>query len=152
MCLLFSVPQWLLTDAAVGGTVGAGGALLSKVPAGMKWMYEGHLAKQASRQAFLGGKYTGQLEQLLKQDTKQLQKSIKSFDKNIKEHKQWIKDPTIKCKNWHEMRLEHQKALLDHWKKDAQRARNYKTMAKQVLKDKIKQEATLEYMESKHVP
>ena len=85
------------------------------------------------------GKYAGQVRNFLKQSIKELQQSIKSFEKQIENHKGYIKDPTVKYKDWKRMTTAHKQNALYHWKEDLQRAANYKEMAKQVLKEKIKQ-------------
>jgi len=64
----------------------------------------------------------------------ELQKTIRSFDKQILKHEEWIKDPTSKVKNFNELRPEHQQNLLHHWQQDIVRHQELKSMAQDVLK------------------
>jgi len=80
-----------------------------------------NVAKSAFEIAQSGGRHAGQLKQFLKQTTEQLQSSIKSFNKQIAKHEEWIKDPTKKVENFYSLRSEHQKSLLKHWNEDISR-------------------------------
>ena len=80
-----------------------------------------------------GGTHAGQLRQFLSWTPKQLQKSIKSFDKLIADHQSWIADPTSKIPNFNSFSAEHQKNILHHWSEDAKRAQDLKDIAQDVL-------------------
>jgi filamentous hemagglutinin len=81
-----------------------------------------------------GGKHAGQLKQFLKQTPEQLQKTMKSFDKQIAKHQGWIKDPASKVKNFNSLRPEHQQNLIHHWQQDMVRHQELKSIAEDVLK------------------
>lgn len=79
--------------------------------------------------AYLGGRHSGQLKTFMKQSPKQLQKSIYSFEKQIYKHKNWINNPKSKMDNWDKLTTKHQQNLINHWKKDIQRAEDFKEIA-----------------------
>jgi len=84
-----------------------------------------------------GDRHSGQYNEFMKQTPKQLQKSIRSFDKQIKKHKNWINNPTSKVKNWNKLTFEHQNNLLHHWNKDINRAEEFKQIAETMLNNKF---------------
>ncbi len=92
-------------------------------------------AKSATQIAREGGKHAGQLNQFLKQTPEQLQKTIRSFDKQIAKHEGWIKDPSSKVKNFNELSPEHQQNLLHHWQQDIARHQELKSIAQDVLNE-----------------
>jgi len=58
--------------------------------------------------------------------TKRLLKSIKTHQKGITDHTQYLKDPTIKYGDkWKTMTPRHKSNAIHHWKKDIQRASDY---------------------------
>ncbi|SHI16108.1 RHS repeat domain-containing protein, partial [Desulfofustis glycolicus] len=81
-----------------------------------------------------GGRHAGQLRQFMNQNSKQLFKSIKSYNKRISEHKSWIKNPSSKVPNFNSLSREHQGNLIHHWNQDIKRAKELKSIAKKVLK------------------
>jgi hypothetical protein len=113
-------------------------ALINSTPlggiAGATERVVGKAAKNAIQIAREGGKHSGQLNQFLKQTPEQLQKTIKSFDKQIANHEAWIKAPTLKVNNFYELRPEHQQNLLHHWQQDIARHNELKAIAEDVLK------------------
>jgi hypothetical protein len=76
-----------------------------------------------------GGRHSGQYKEFMKQTPKQLQKSIKSFDKQINKHKNWINNPASKVKNWDKLTLKHKQDLIYHWNEDIKRAQEFKEIA-----------------------
>ena len=90
--------------------------------------------RSATQIARGGGRHSGQLNQFLKQTPEQLQKTIRSFDKQIARHERWIKDPTSKVKNFSELRPGHQQNLIHHWQQDIVRHQELKSIAQDVLK------------------
>lgn len=81
-----------------------------------------------------GGRHSGQLRQFQSQSSKQLEKSIRSFEKNIIKHENWIQDPSSKVKNWHSFSSDHQKNLIHHWREDIARAKELRELAQEVCK------------------
>jgi hypothetical protein len=84
----------------------------------------------------LGGIHNGQYNKFVKQDVKQLQKSIKSFNKNIKKHEWYIQNPKSHVHNWDSLPVERQEYYKRHWNNDIARAKEFKHIAEQVLKNK----------------
>ena len=65
---------------------------------------------------------------------KRLQKSVKSHDKQIAKHKEWIADPKKKYGDkWDSMSDEHKSNAVDHWKQDVKRHEAYKTAKTEAL-------------------
>lgn len=93
----------------------------------------GHPPRAAVDIARAGGKHAGQLEQFMKQTPDQLQKTIRSFDKQIARHESWIADPASKVKDFSSLRLEHQENLIHHWQQDILRHKELKSIAESVL-------------------
>ena len=90
--------------------------------------------RSATQIAREGGRHAGQLKQFEKQTPRQLQKTIRSFDKQISKHKAWIKNPTLKVKNFSSLSKKHQKNIIHHWQQDIIRHRELKSIARDVLK------------------
>lgn len=84
-----------------------------------------------------GGKHHGQLKEFLKQSPDQLKKTIKSFDKQIKQHQEWIKNPQKKVEQFSTFRKSHQENLIHHWKQDIARHKELKSIAEDILKGLI---------------
>ena len=64
---------------------------------------------------------------ILKQNTKQLQKSISSWKKNAEQHKAKIANPEKYDVDWESKTDEHKAGLINHWKKEL---RNFETNIK----------------------
>jgi hypothetical protein len=90
--------------------------------------------KGATQIAQEGGRHAGQLQQFLKQTPDQLQRTIRSFDKQIAKHEGWIADPASKVPNFSQLRPEHQQNLIHHWKQDIARHQELRSTAQDVLK------------------
>jgi RHS repeat-associated protein len=59
--------------------------------------------------------------------TKRLNKSADSYDNVVKEHKQWIDDPTIKYgDNWNKFDQTKKDNIIHHWEQDIQRNEAYR--------------------------
>jgi hypothetical protein len=65
-----------------------------------------------------------------------LRKTISSHQKRILEHKEYIKDPKIKYKNWDTMKQDHKEKAIHHWQEDIKRAKIYEELAKYALNEK----------------
>jgi hypothetical protein len=97
----------------------------------------GRLAKTANGATQIaqeGGRHAGQLQQFPKQTPDQLQRTIRSFDKQIAKHEGWIADPSSKVQNFSQLRPEHQRNLLHHWGQDIARHQELRSIAQDVLK------------------
>ncbi len=121
--------------SVAGGAVGAGAVRAYKAYKTYKGAKRAtRVAKSATEVALEGGKHAGQLKQFMKQTPEQLQKTIKTFDKQIAKHEEWIRDPVSKVGNFNELRPEHQKNLVRHWQQDIARHKELKSIAQDVLK------------------
>ncbi len=130
---------WLNTKAvmetAVSG-IGTRGAVSSAEQAMAK-----STAPLAERTAFeiaqAGGKNAGQLKRFMEWTPKQLEKSIKSFERLVVEHEEYIRNPKIKYPDWDNFTLGRQQNEIHHWTNDIIRAKEYKSMAEKTLKLKM---------------
>ncbi len=120
----FVVPDNLWEGFGVGSIKYVGGGLSDAVKA----------TKSAFRVAKEGGRHAGQLKQFMKQTPQQLQKTIKSFDKQISRHQNWIKNPASKVKNFNQLSKQHQNNLIHHWTQDIARHQELRSIASDVLK------------------
>lgn len=75
-----------------------------------------------------------QLAQAGRMSSRELNSSIKSFEKTIAQHEEWLKDPTSKIKNWNDLSSTQQKNILHHWTEDVKRNTAYRDIAKGVLR------------------
>ncbi|MCK4766072.1 MAG: RHS repeat-associated core domain-containing protein [Candidatus Aminicenantes bacterium] len=113
------------TAVITAGTLNA----LSKA----KWLKKIFSSRKAYNAAKAGGKHAGQLKRFLGMSKSQVTKSIASFENNIAKHRSWIKNPSSKISNWNTLSHKHQANIIHHWKQDIKRAREFKSIAKQVL-------------------
>ena len=88
-------------------------------------------------EAQMGGVNKGQYEAFLKQTPDQLEKSIKSFDSNIKKHLEYIDNPKSHEPRWDSFDVDRQNNLINHWNNDIARAKEYKYIAENVLSTKL---------------
>jgi hypothetical protein len=84
-----------------------------------------------------GGRHLGQYKEFMKQTPEQLQKSIRSFDKQSKKHKNWINNPTSIVKNWNQLTLKHKQDLIYHWNKYIKRDEEFNEIAQTILNNKF---------------
>lgn len=70
----------------------------------------------------------------------QLRKTIRSTEKNIEDHRGWLKDPLSKPgmskEKWDAMGPRGQEGLLKKWQADIDRNESYLEIAKEALKQK----------------
>ncbi|MFL6860594.1 MAG: RHS repeat-associated core domain-containing protein, partial [Sphingomicrobium sp.] len=78
-----------------------------------------------------------QLQQTLRMETRQIQRSLRSFEKNVADHKGWLADPKSKIKNWDQLSSDQKRNILHHWKEDVKRNEAYATMARRVLNERL---------------
>jgi RHS repeat-associated protein len=127
------------TTVAVEVAVGKGFGLISRAFSMLRGAVAGASAgakavKGATEIAQEGGRHAGQLQQFLKQTPDQLQRTVRSFDKQIAKHEGWIANPASKVSNFSQLRPEHQQNLLHHWKQDIARHQELRSIAQDVLK------------------
>lgn len=134
----------IVSRTGVVAAIPIGGKITERTVRGMQLTYRWYTAKQSTKEALNGGKYAGQGERFFEQSIANLQKSVKRFEKNIETHEKYIKDPQSHCKDWDKFTKQHQDRLLHHWKEDIQRQATYKEMAKQILREKLKEETVLQ--------
>jgi hypothetical protein len=66
-----------------------------------------------------------------------LQKTIKSFEKLIAKHEEWIKNPTLKNPDFYSLDARRQDNLLNHhWAKDIERHGEFIDIVRNVLKER----------------
>jgi hypothetical protein len=87
----------------------------------------------AERAAAAGARYPKQVEQALKMNPQQLQKSVSSFTENIAKHQGYLKNPQSHVPNWTQLSPQHQQNLIHHWNNDIARAQGYRDIAEGVL-------------------
>ena len=91
-------------------------------------------------EAASGGKHHGKLDDFSKnQSIKQLEKTIRSYDKTIEEHLQKIADPLSFYPNWGTFDERQQAGYIKKWRKDIQRNTQERNIAIGLLKRRIKQ-------------
>lgn len=84
-----------------------------------------------------GGKHSGKYNNFVEKYTiKELEKSIKSYNKTIQEHEEKISNPSKFYPNWYDFDERYKEGLLKKWKKDKTRNINERNIAIGVLKDK----------------
>lgn len=82
-----------------------------------------------------GGKHYGKLKNFIKKyNDKQLQKSIKSYNATIEEHKQKIADPRSVYPNWDSFDEREKAGYLRKWENDIQRNEEERNIAIGLLK------------------
>jgi uncharacterized protein RhaS with RHS repeats len=118
---------------SLGASAGPGG-IVGKMKQAARLADVVGAAKGATQIAQEGGRHAGQFQQFLKQTPDQLQRTIRSFDKQIAKHEGWIADPTSKVPNFSQLRPEHQQNLIHHWKQDIVRHQELRSIAQDVLK------------------
>lgn len=79
-----------------------------------------------------GGAHSGTYKALQDMDDKQVLKSIKSFDKNVLEHEEKIKNPSMHVSNWEGRSDQYKQGIIRKWKKDIERNRQQGEIAKGV--------------------
>jgi RHS repeat-associated protein len=130
---------------AVGLVVDGAATAVPVVPGGastaIKTYRLSHVAAEGLRSsrkiydvASSGGRHAGQLKQFLSWSPKQIQTSIRTFEKNIAKHEGYIANPTSKAPGWDTFTPQHQANLLHHWREDIARAKELKSLAEEVLR------------------
>jgi RHS repeat-associated protein len=74
-------------------------------------------------------RYPAHALQAERMTVRQLERSIRSFDKLIEQHMNWIKNPVSKIKDWSSLSPLKQKNILFHWNEDVKRAQAYKIIS-----------------------
>ncbi len=83
-----------------------------------------------------GGRYSKQYQNELKKTSRELENSLKSYEKTVSEHQAKINNPARYSKNWNNLSTQQQKGLLRHWEKDIARNSAYRDIAKGILKER----------------
>ena len=103
----------------------------AEIPIGIK-------ASSAFRNASAGGKHSIFLENSLDYTTKQLEKGIASFEKQISLHQEKIANPSKYIENWDALDPRQQKALINKkWPSDIERLTEQRDILHDVLKSKL---------------
>jgi RHS repeat-associated protein len=80
--------------------------------------------------------YPKQLGISQRMSTQQLRQSLRSFERTIAKHKEWLEDPTKKVPDFHQRTSQYREGLIRHWQKDVKRNEDYRDIAKGVLQDR----------------
>ena len=96
------------------------------------------LTRVFSRDAYAvaraGGKHEGMLRNYISRSTKEILGGIKSYEKRIAEHRDWIAHPEKKVPDFKTLRPEHQKDLINNkWPNDMKRAEEEKAVLEGIL-------------------
>ena len=148
----FSEVSW----ARVGGSAvlgGVGGGLLSKSGKLIKYLRHGskiddvlnvtddivNVADDAGRGAFQvakeGGRHSGLLKEYAGRNTREIQKAVRGFERQVAAHKQKIANPAKFAEKWKSMSAKEQQGLLRKWQKDLQRNQELADVMKGLLKE-----------------
>jgi hypothetical protein len=100
-------------------------------------VYQRYRTNRSAEQAAQGGACAGQPNKHKEQTVQELEKSIKSYRKQIDKHERLINDPKIKISEWDTFDKVKQENTIHHWIEDAARARAYQEMVKRVLRERI---------------
>jgi hypothetical protein len=85
-----------------------------------------------------GGRHSGPLRQFEKMTDRQVEKSIRSFEKNIAEHERYLSNPNSKAPEWDSFPPEHQENLKKIWQLHRQNAVELKAIAEEVFRRRLK--------------
>jgi hypothetical protein len=88
--------------------------------------------------AVKGGTYKGEYDRLVKLNDEQLEKSLRSYKKNVEAHKGYIRDPKSKAPDWDQFEPDRKPGLIEKWRKDMKRAEIYEYFAQQELRKRGK--------------
>lgn len=130
-----------MSEGLATGAGIAGGVALLFAPDPTDALLFGVFARMAASRVPLaykvaaeGGRHAGQLKQYLKQTPSQLQRTIRSLDKRIAEHREKIKNPEkYMSRDDASVPANVERAKLD-WTRDINRQQEHKDIAKQVLR------------------
>jgi hypothetical protein len=87
-------------------------------------------------QAVLGGRHKGWAKEMAKRSTTELQRGIRSLEKEIKLHEAKINNPRQHTNNWDSMRPEQQQSLLKRWPQDIARQQEQKNILEVILRER----------------
>ncbi len=71
----------------------------------------------------LDGRHHGWYLQQLQSPTVELQRGVRSFERQIVKHEKWIADPASKVADFHSLRDAHREAMIEGWHQDIERHR-----------------------------
>lgn len=57
-------------------------------------------------------------EDIYRQESGSLKRAIRKYEKRLKEHEDYLKEPELHCADWNEKSIEEQEGLKRHWKKE----------------------------------
>ena len=98
---------------------------------------QGFISTDAFENAKVGGKHSEWYKRQLMLSDAELNKSIKSFEKLIAKHQDWINNPTLKNPDFYQLDVRRQDNLLNHhWKRYIERHREFIDIVKGVLREK----------------
>jgi len=94
----------------------------------------GGYIENAYIEAMSGGKHNVWAQQYLNKPSQELQKGIKSFEKQIELHKNKIKDPAKYNPGWDDFHTDRKESLMKRWPKDIERHKEQKAILEAILK------------------
>lgn len=83
-----------------------------------------------------GGKHYQWYKQQLDLGYRQLHKGIRSFEKQIMDHENWLRDPQSKVDDWEKRGAAYRDGLLKKWRQDIARHQEQISILQGVLKEK----------------
>ncbi|MEW6609799.1 MAG: hypothetical protein AB1414_20540, partial [bacterium] len=93
----------------------------------------GKVVEEALR---IGGKHSGLLENYAKRTPEEIQKALKSYEKQVALHKEKIANPDKFAEDWNKMDTRAQEGLLRYWQKDLQRNQELAEIMRYLLQTK----------------
>jgi hypothetical protein len=80
-----------------------------------------------------GGRHHNWYREQKNNGYRQLRKAIVSFGKRIAEHHAWIENPESKVNDWAQRDIRYQVGLINHWRNDIERHREFIQILQGVL-------------------
>ncbi len=98
-------------------------------------LHKQDLGSKAYQNAMNGGKHSTWTNEYLSKSSKEIEKGIKSIDKQIKLHQGKIKSPEIYCPGWSNLDARYQQDLItSKWPSDITRQREQKSILEGILR------------------
>lgn len=83
-----------------------------------------------------GGRHAGMLERYARSASDEILKGIRSYEKNVLKHEGYLKDPTIKVKEFAKLSEREQKWNIEYWKKEIATRREQIEVLRGILRER----------------
>jgi len=83
-----------------------------------------------------GGRHHGWYRRLQDQSDAELEKSVRSFERQIVRHEGWIADPSSKTPDFGEFHPQRKLALVEGWQQDVARQRECIDILRDILEER----------------